>query len=212
MNPISILIADDHQLIRETWSFILAVNKHFRVIGECASGEDAIEICRIRQPDIVLMDINLPGINGIEATALIRKISPGTKILAVSMHKQPAYAKKMFQNGAIGYITKNSSSGEMFTAINELMAGRKYICNEIKDILSDQMMSETPNNGFHTLSKRELEIIALLKQGLSSREIANRLDLALKTVEVHRYNILKKLDLRNTASLVNYIYSKEALG
>src|SRR5688572_15088036 len=120
MEKITILIADDHTLVRETWSFILNTDPRFTVVAESGSGEEAIELAKKLRPNVVIMDINLPGMNGIEATQQIRKYSPGTKILGVSLHTQPTYARKMMQNGAMGYVRKNSSREEMFKAILEI--------------------------------------------------------------------------------------------
>jgi DNA-binding NarL/FixJ family response regulator len=208
MEKTTILIADDHTLVRETWSFILNSDPRFEVVAETGNGEEAIELATRLKPGVVIMDINLPGMNGIEATAIIRKNSPSTKILGVSLHTQPAYARKMIQKGAMGYVTKNSSREEMFKAISEIQQDRKYICEEIKNILSEQVLegdqSQQPMN---TLSHREMEVISFIKKGFSSKEVAEALFISVKTVEVHRYNILRKLNLRNTAALVNFINS-----
>ncbi len=210
MEKITILIADDHTLVRETWSFILNTDARFKVISECGSGEEAVEKAKELKPNIVIMDINLPGMNGIEATQLIRKFSPGTKILGVSLHTQPTYARKMIQKGAMGYVTKNSSREEMFKAIIEITEGRKYICEEIKNILSAQVISgEDQQTGLNSLSQREIETISYIKKGFSSKEIAETLSISVKTVEVHSYNILKKLNLKNAAALVNYINNSQ---
>ena len=210
MKKISILIADDHTLVREASSFILNADPRFKVVAEAGSGEVAVELAKQLHPDVAIVDINLPGINGIETTELIRKFSPGTKILGVSMHTQPAYVRKMIQKGAMGYLTKNSSSEEMCNAIMEIQSNRKYICDEIKNILSDHMMSGEESNGFNDLSGREIEIIEFIKKGYSSKEIADPLGISVKTVEVHRYNILKKLKLKNTAAMINHINSSQS--
>ena len=210
MDKISILIADDHTLVRETWSFILNTDPRFSVVAESGSGEEAVELAKKLRPNIVIMDINLPGMNGIEATQQIRKYSPGTRILGVSLHTQPTYARKMMQKGAMGYVTKNSSREEMFKAILEVQSGKKYICDEIKNILSEQVISgDDPQTGLNSLSQREIEIIAYIKKGFSSKEIADALSISVKTVEVHRYNILKKLNLKNAAALVNFINNSQ---
>jgi DNA-binding NarL/FixJ family response regulator len=210
MEKITILIADDHTLVRETWSFILNTDPRFNVVAESGSGEEAVEMAKKLRPNIVIMDINLPGMNGIEATQLIRKFSPGTKILGVSLHTQPTYARKMMQKGAMGYVTKNSSREEMFRAIMEIQGGKRYICDEIKNILSEQVISgDDPQTGLNSLSQREIEIIAYIKKGYSSKEIADALNISVKTVEVHRYNILKKLNLKNAAALVNFINNSQ---
>lgn len=210
MEKVTILIADDHTLVRETWSYILNTDKRFQVIAECGSGEEAVELARQLRPQIVIMDINLPGMNGIEATELIRKYSPASRILGVSLHTQPTYARKMMQKGAMGYVTKNSSREEMFKAITEIMNGRRYICEEIKNILSEQIITgEDQSTGVNSLSQREIEIINFIRKGHSSKEIADALCISVKTVEVHRYNVLKKLNLKNSAALVNYINNSQ---
>jgi two-component system invasion response regulator UvrY len=210
MEKITILIADDHTLVRETWSFILNTDDRFNVVAESGNGEDAVEMAKQLRPNIVIMDINLPGMSGIEATQLIRKYSPASRILGVSLHTQPTYARKMIQKGAMGYVTKNSSREEMFKAIMEIQAGRRYICEEIKNILSEQVLNgDDQQGGLNALSQREIEIINFIKKGFSSKEIAENLDISVKTVEVHRYNILKKLNLKNSAALVNYINNSQ---
>lgn len=206
MEKISVLIADDHKLIRETWSYILNNDSRFEVIAECGDSEQAVEMSKIKRPQIVLMDINMMPISGFEATERIRKVSPSSKVIGVSMHSQPAYAKKMLQIGAKGYVTKNSSKEEMIKAIMEVHNGNKYVCDEIKNNISDQVLeenSDTPN--VNALTEREIQIINLIKEGQSSKEIAAVLAISLKTVEVHRHNILKKLKLKNSASLVNFM-------
>jgi DNA-binding NarL/FixJ family response regulator len=210
MKKITILITEDHTLIRQTWNFLLNSDPRLQVIADCGSGEEAVELATKMRPDVVLMDINLRGINGIEATQLIRKFSPGSKILGISLHTQPAYARKMMQQGAMGYVTKNSSGEEMIKGIIEVYNNRKYICDEIKNILSDQMVKgDTITDGLNSLSKREIDIIGYIKQGLTSKEIADTICISAKTVEVHRYNILKKLNLKNVAALVNYINNSQ---
>ena len=205
MKKISILIADDHLLIRDTWTIILNNDPRFDVVAVASSGEQAVELAKTICPDIVLMDINMGNLNGFEATKLVKSFSPGSKIIGVSMHAMPDYAKKMLKMGASGYVTKNSSREEFIHAILEVQQGQTYICSEVKEILSRWEFELTTNNkpDFNSLTKRELGVIAFIKDGLSSREIGEKLILSLKTIEVHRYNILKKLNLRNTASLVN---------
>lgn len=206
MNRTTILLADDHTLIRETWSFMLNAHPRFAVVGECGSGEDAIELARTLRPDIVILDINLPGISGIDATRQIRKCSPASKILGVSLHTHPTYARQMVQQGASGYVTKSSPREEMFRAIAEVLAGKKYICSEIKEAFSERIFSsDRAKDAIGSLTPRELQIISRIVQGETSREIGEALGVSLKTIEVHRYNILRKLDLKNTTALINFI-------
>jgi len=208
MGKITILIADDHKLIRETWTYILNSDDRFEVVAECGDAEQAVELAKELSPNIVLMDINMPPFNGFEATEQIRKVSPESKVIGVSMHSQPAYAKKMLQVGAMGYVTKNSAKEEMFNAITEVYSGNKYVCDEIKTIISDQLLDDNQDvPSVNSLTEREMQIIHHIREGHSSKEIATHLDISLKTVEVHRHNILKKLKLKNSASLVNFINS-----
>jgi len=209
MEKVTILLVDDHKLIRDSWSFILNSDPRFAVIAETSSGEEAIHIAAQKKPEIILMDVNMSPVNGFDATKQIQKISPESKVIAVSMHTMPAYAKRMLQLGAMGYVTKNSSKEEMIDAIIEVSEGKKYICEEVKNILAQQELDESVAQGdMNNLSRRELDIIKLIKEGMSSKQIALELDISLKTVEVHRYNILKKLKLKNTAALVNFINIK----
>lgn len=209
MEKVTILLVDDHKLIRDSWSFILNSDPRFMVIGETSSGEEAIQIAAQKKPEIILMDVNMSPVNGFDATKQIQKISPESKVIAVSMHTMPAYAKRMLQLGAMGYVTKNSSKEEMIAAIIEVSEGKKYICEEVKNILAQQELDETAAQGdMNNLSRREIDIFKLIKEGMSSKQIALELDISLKTVEVHRYNILKKLKLKNTAALVNFINIK----
>lgn len=205
MDKITIMLVDDHKLIRESWTFILNSDNRFKVVGETSNADDAVEIAKTEKPRIILMDINMSPINGFEATKLVRKYSPGSKVIGISMHSMPTYAKRMLQMGAMGYVTKNSSKDELLTAIMEVNGGKKYVCDEVKNILAQQELEEEGSQpDLNTLSKREIDIVQLIKEGLSSKEIGQRLDISLKTVEVHRYNILKKLNLKNTAALVNF--------
>lgn len=200
---INIIIADDHTLIRETWAFLLNSDPRFNVIAHTGNPIEAIEMVAMHNPDIVLMDINMEEIDGFEATKRILSFNPGSKIIAVSMLSQPAIAKKMINIGARGYVTKQSSKEEMIKAIMEVMGGKKYVCEEIRNIVAEQLMNDEKTPSINDLSQRELEIVGHIKKGLSSKEIAGELMITTKTVEVHRYNILKKLSLKNTAELIN---------
>jgi two-component system invasion response regulator UvrY len=206
MKKITIAIIEDHKMVREMWVQLFAGKENIEVIGTSGEFDGGIEMIKNKRPDVVLLDINLPNASGMDAVPLIRKYAPGTKIIAVSMHSQPAYAKKMLQLGARGYVTKNSSPDEMFLAIDTVLEGKSYVCQEIKNIISDQALLDEPSGpDIKDLSLREIEIIRLLKEGQSSKEIAARLNISTRTAEVHRHNILKKLKLKNTASLISFI-------
>jgi DNA-binding NarL/FixJ family response regulator len=204
---IKILIADDHKLIRETWTYILNndTDSRFKVVASCEDAEAAITLTREKRPDVILMDINMVPFSGMEATRRIRELWPQSRIIGVTMHSQPSYARKMLQIGASGYVTKNSSREEMMEAIVEGHHGNKYVCNEIKEIIQQAEEHPIALSGVNSLTDREMDIINLIKSGASSKEISTELQISLKTVEVHRHNILKKLQLKNSASLVNFM-------
>jgi DNA-binding NarL/FixJ family response regulator len=205
MKNTTILIIDDHLLIRQTWSYILNNNAGYQVTGECDNAREAIELVASLRPDIIILDINLPGISGIEAVPLLLQASPHSKILGLSMHRQPSYARKMIKDGARGYVCKDSTSKELFKALEQIRDGKKYLCQETKEILAKQMIDDSEEKNVKVLSARELEIINFIRKGFSSKQIANKCFIAVKTVEVHRYNILKKLNFKNAAALVNFI-------
>ena len=135
MDQITILFVDDHPLIRKAWAFILKQDSRFKLIAECESGEEAIETSRRLCPDIIIMDIRMRGMSGIEATEMIRKNCPGSKVIGLSFHIMPEYAKRIIRSGATGYLTKDSPPTEIFKAIVEVYGGNHYICQEMADVL-----------------------------------------------------------------------------
>jgi DNA-binding NarL/FixJ family response regulator len=204
----SVLIVDDHQLIRQAWNVFITANGGFSVIAECSNGKEAVDYAVCRRPDVILMDINLPDINGVEATRKICQQVPGVSVIGVSSHADPSYARKMIQSGASGYLTKNSSSHELILAMTAVLDGKKYICEYIKNVIAEDAFADhRDKGGLPSLSKREKEIIDLVKKGLSSKEMASLLALSVKTIEVHRSNILRKLKLKNSAALVNHTFT-----
>ena len=200
------MIVDDHTLIRETWSSLLSTVPNLEIVAECGDGRLAIEMAKNIRPNIVLLDINMEPVNGFEVLKMIRKFSPASKIIGLSMRSEPAYAKKLLRLGAKGYVTKNSARSEMLEAINEVSNGKIFVCQEVKKLLSEITVKDNSKaQGINSLSDRELQVLGLLSAGESSKEIAAALGIAVKTIEVHRHNILKKLKLKNSASLVNFI-------
>jgi DNA-binding NarL/FixJ family response regulator len=202
---ISILIADDHKLIRETWTYILNSDSRFKVIGSCSNSEDAVKMSKQKHPNVVLMDINMVPYSGIEATRLIKEASPQSFVIGVTMHSQPSYAKKMLQQGARGYVTKNSSREEMFDAIVEVAKGNKYLCEEIKELISESNIDPASLSAINSLTEREMDVVNLIVQGSQSKDISTKLNISIKTVEVHRHNIFKKLKLKNAVALIHFM-------
>ncbi len=202
---IKIIIADDHLLIAETWATLINMDPDFEVIKVYDNTKSMIEEISELRPDIAILDINIHPFSGIEAAKMIKKLAPGTKIIGVSMHNQPSFAKKMIRNGATGYVTKSSNKSEMYEAIRAVMKGEKYICTEIQRNITNQLLMGEDDNKISKLTEREIEIIKMIKNGSTNKEIAEALFLSPRTVETHRARILKKLGLKNSLSLVKYI-------
>jgi two-component system invasion response regulator UvrY len=202
---IKIVIADDHLLIAETWATLINMDPDFEVVKVFDNTQTLIEEISELKPDIAILDININPFSGIEATKMIRRLAPGTKIIGVSMHNQPSFAKKMMRNGAMGYVTKSSNKNEMYEAIRAVMKGEKFICAEIQRNITNQVLMDDDDNKLSRLTEREIEIIKLIKNGSTNKEIAEKLFLSPRTVETHRARILKKLDLKNSLSLVKYV-------
>lgn len=202
---VRIIIADDHLLIAETWATLINLDPEFEVVKVYDNTKSMIDEITDIRPDVAILDININPFSGLEATTMIRKLAPGAKIIGVSMHNQPSFAKKMIRNGAMGYVTKNSSKLEMYEAIRSVMKGEKYICAEIQRNITNQLLVEEDDNKLSKLTEREIEIIRLIKNGSTNKEIAETLFLSPRTVETHRARILKKLGLKNSLSLVKYI-------
>lgn len=185
---------------------IILRDERFFVCAEAADGNQAIELAKLKRPDVILMDISMTPMDGFEATRQIRKYCPGSKVLGISMYAFPAYAKKIIAAGAKGYLTKNSPVEEMLTAIYQVSKGEFFMCSQIREQLeASEKQSEEGNT--YSLTKRELEIIGLIKGGLSSKEIASHLNLSLNTIDIHRHHIFRKLKIKNLVALMNFTYS-----
>lgn len=206
VKKIKILLVEDHLIVREAWRYLLIDHPEFDLCGEAGTGEEAIELVAEMQPDVVMMDINLPGISGLNATEIIVSKNPGTRVLIVSMHNQAPYAVAAFKKGAMGYITKSSSTQEVFKALHLISGGQKYVCEELNGVFIDEMIHSTERADlFKLLTRQEKKIIVHLQNGESSKKIAEEMNISRRTVEVHRYHILKKLNLPNTVALVSYM-------
>ncbi|PKP32671.1 MAG: DNA-binding response regulator [Bacteroidetes bacterium HGW-Bacteroidetes-17] len=203
---IKIVIADDHQLFREGLVKLLSNSSEIEVIAEAENGEDAILKAKDYQPDIMLMDIGMPILNGIEATLKIRNNYPNIKILALSMHIEKDYIKDILDACASGYLLKNCTYNQLIDAINSVYLGKKYLSEEVTEIVIQDYLAkkEEITKDENTLSNREIEILKLFAEGNSSREISEKLFISIKTVGTHKQHILKKLDLRTNADMVRY--------
>jgi len=204
--PINLLIADDHQLITDGISKILETEKMIGEIHTARNGQEAVDKVLTNDIDCVIIDINMPVLNGLEATKLIKQQKPSVKVIVVSMLSDAAIVSKMMKAGADVFINKDTGKTELLKAIAKAMQGEKYISPEISNNLithlTDRRVQTTDNE--KKLTPRELEIIRLIAEGLTNHEIAGKLFLSNVTVDTHRKNMLAKLHLKNTASLVKY--------
>ena len=206
----SIVIIDDHTLIRQMWVKLLTGHLLVRIIGDAGKIDEVAELIREKKPNLVLLDIKWESESGMEALQFIHKYSSETKIIVVSIHNQPAYVKKIFHLGANAYVTKFSTYDEIDKAIAEVLKGNLYLSAEIKTMLVNNFIyTDNKLPDIKYLSIRELEVLDLIKMKLSSKEISKKLFISIRTVEVHRYNILKKLKLKNTDALLNFISNSE---
>ena len=205
------MIAEDQAIILHSLMILLNSLQNIDVIGTALNGVDLMALLEKEKPDVILMDINMPKMNGIEATKIIDAKMPWVKVIALSMYDHPVYIKKMFKSGAKGFVSKNATKMELGKAIEMVYNGDIYISEEISRILLREYSnaSDSDENADYTsLTSREIEIIQLLADGLYTKEIAEKLFISDKTVERHKTNILKKLKLRNTAQLVKVAITK----
>lgn len=202
---IKVLIVDDHQLFREGLANLLSESDDIEIAGQAEDGEDAIERVQSLHPDVVLMDIAMPVINGIEATQIIREEFPEVNVIAISMHSDRQYIKPMLAAGALGYLFKNCSYNQLIDAIKQVYKGHKYLSEEItNNIISDYIDGKNDDDPLKDLSNREKEVLTLFAQGYSTRIIADRLFVSVKTISTHKQNIFEKLNFKSDADLIKF--------
>ena len=207
---IKLLIADDHQLFREGLINLLSDSPEIEIVANAENGKDAYEKTVIYNPDVVIMDIAMPILTGIEATVQIKKQLPNTKIIALSMHSDKHYIKSMLEAGANGYLFKNCTYHQLITAIKTVFDGKKYLSDEITEkLIDDYLDKETSNNNHNKkLTNRELEVLKLFCEGKSTREISEQIFVSIKTVGTHKQHILEKLNLKTTVDMIKYALKK----
>jgi DNA-binding NarL/FixJ family response regulator len=197
---VSILVADDHKIVREGLIRLLEAREDFTVIGEAANGEEAVALAMEKCPDIVLMDINMPKLSGIDATRQLGKAGCQSKILVLSMHEGRAYVEEVLRAGASGYVVKNSASTDVHNAIDAVRSGASYL----SPVDAIARPGDVGPSGISMLTEREREVLKLIAEGLSSKEIAADLGVSLKTIDSHRSNLMEKLDIHKASGLVRF--------
>ena len=218
MKKIRILIADDHAVLRAGLRMLINSQEDLEVIGEAADGAEAVEQAGVLQPDLVLMDITMPGGGGVPAIPAVLKACPKTRVLVLTMHDDATYLRATMEAGATGYLVKSAADTELLTAIRTVAAGRTFVdlpgfAQAAPDALTNGQRTEPagPRDQPSPLSEREHEVLALVAQGHSNREVADRLGISIKTVETYRARLMEKLELRSRADLVRYALEKGLL-
>ena len=204
--PVRVLIADDHTIVRSGLRLLLEAEPDIDVIGEAFNGQEAIEKAEVFQPDVILMDITMPGLDGLEATISIKKRWPHIQVIALTMHRSDEYFFEMLKNGASGYLLKGAETGELMDAVRTVASGDVYLYPSMTRKLVQGYLQqlESEVSPINLLTAREREVLHLLVEGYSNKEIADKLVLSASTVHTHRGNIMKKLNLSSRHELMQY--------
>jgi two-component system invasion response regulator UvrY len=200
---IKVLVVDDHELVRTGICRMLVDTPEIQVVGEAESGEQAIELARQHKPDVVLLDVNMPGIGGVETTRRLLQSVTGIKVLAVSGLSEEPYPSMLLKAGASGYITKGAPLDEMVRAIRKVMQGGKYFSADIAEQLASSYLSDQQNSPFDLLSEREMQVAMMVVNCISAQEISDRLFVSVKTVNTYRYRIFEKLQIDSDVKLTH---------
>ena len=211
MQDVRIIIADDHRMVRKAWSLLLEEMEGVRVVAQAANGQEVLDLLYKQKVEIVLMDLDMPIMNGIEATEKIKSRFPWVKVVVLTMQKDYGYIEQLFALGASGFLTKNASEKELFDALEKVTAGGRFLSEEVGNALSERLLvrkeDALPKRSFD-LTSREIEIIKLIMAGQKTSQIADQLFLSVKTIESHRRNIFKKLAVKNVAQLISTVKNR----
>lgn len=208
MKPITVVLVEDHAVVREGFRVLLELEPGMRVIGEAEDGRKAVQVCKDLQPDVVLMDIAMPRLNGLEAARSILKAQPGTRILLLTAYNDDAYIHEATQMGCAGFLLKHSSAGEVLRAIRAVMKGGTFsspaVARRQRRLQASHDRPERFRGKAPALTPREREVLQLIAEGKANKETAAELGIAIKTVEKHREHLMRKLDIHDTAGLTRY--------
>jgi DNA-binding NarL/FixJ family response regulator len=215
MSAIRVLLADDHGIVRQGLRAVIARDKELEVVGESADGRESVRLAEALEPSIVIMDIAMPHLNGIEATAQIVKRNPKTGVIILSMHSDETYLLRALNAGAKGYLLKDSAEVDLVRAIHTVAQGRPFFSPAITGTLLEDylrnMQQRNLQDSWDLLTDREKEVLQLIAEGLSNKEVASTLELSTYTVDTHRNNLMQKLNLHNTAEIVLYAVRKKII-
>jgi DNA-binding NarL/FixJ family response regulator len=207
-SKVRIFLVEDHTILREGLRALLTAEPNFEIIGEAADGREAVRFVEKQVPDLILMDLSMPRMTGMDAIREIKKRYPATKIIALTVHKTEEYLRTTLQAGADGYVLKDATHEELMLAIQNVLKGKTYLSPGVSEKVIEGYLegkeSQIPSSTLGLLSQREREVLKLIAEGYKNKEIAADLCISLKTVEKHRANLMKKLDLHNAAALTAY--------
>jgi DNA-binding NarL/FixJ family response regulator len=209
MPVLKVLIADDHEIVRQGMRSMLEAQRECQVVGEAADGRQAVTLTKELNPDVVILDIGMPTLNGLEATRQILKMRPQTKVLILTMHESDSVIREVLDAGARGYILKTDAGRDLVTAVDSLRRNKTFFTSRVSQMILDGFLKGDPRpqnseSGAVRLTPRQREIVQLLAEGKSSKEVAVALDLSVKTAETHRANIMRKLDCHSVSEVVRY--------
>jgi len=214
MKNTRILIADDHHVVRSGLRMLLRSCPDFSIVAEAADGEEAVRLTDKCKPDVAILDISMPKLDGIEATKMIKQNHPGVKVIILTVHENEEYVHQILRAGASGYLLKNASKKEIFDAVRSTLRGERFFSRGISTMIVDGFIKRTNEQGEaeekgnealrQQLTKREVEVLRFIAQGYTNRQIADALFLSFRTIHTHRANLMKKLDIHDTAGLVRH--------
>lgn len=200
---IDVLLVDDHELVRAGINRLLSDATGIRVVGEVSSGEEAIKFAKDKQPNVILMDVKMPGIGGLEATRKILRNHPSIKVIALTVYEGEPFPSKLLQAGAVGYLTKGAGIDEMVAAIRAVHSGKKYLGPDIAQQLAFKTVGDNEKSPFDILSERELQVLLMITSGQKVQEISDKLCLSPKTVNTYRYRLFEKLKVNTDVELTH---------
>ena len=214
MSKITIVLADDHQIVRQGLRVLLEAEEDFSVVGETGDGLEAVRLVERLKPNVLVLDLVIPALNGLEVTRQVCKPSEHTQVVILSMHANEAYVLQALRNGAAGYVLKESSATDLVQAVHEAAAGRHYLSPPLSEQAIEaylQKAATTTLDPYESLTTREREVLQLAAEGHSNSKIGARLFISARTVEIHRSNMMKKLELNSQADLIRYALKREIL-
>lgn len=208
MSSLRVTVTDDYEIVRFGISTLLESSDDISVVGEGRSGEECLSIYKELNPDVAVVDIKMPEMDGIETTRKLLEIDPDAKVMILTAHVEESYLQKVLSAGALGYVLKSSSKDELITGVKYVATGRQVFSEPVSKIMANRLIEKENGNTYadqlELLTEREKEIMVLIAEGLTSHEIAEKLFISPRTVETHRSNLMHKLELKNTASLVRF--------